>query len=90
MIARFVSTGSVRLFTSLHTQEMPFNKDTFVFKYLSLPARYWHREVKKCMFCGNRDKGDTKQNWAVYITNLSQDYLDHVSPHVLLRNSVHY
>ena len=26
MIARFVSTRSVRLFTSLHTQEMPFYK----------------------------------------------------------------
>ena len=31
MIARFVSTRSVRLFTFLHTQEMPFYKDTFVF-----------------------------------------------------------
>ena len=31
MIARFLSTRSVRLFTFLHTQEMPFYKDTFVF-----------------------------------------------------------
>ena len=36
MIARFVSTRSVRLFTFLYTKEMQFYKDTFVFRYLSL------------------------------------------------------
>ena len=70
MIARFVSTRSVRLFTFLHTQEMPFYKDTFVFtdllkKLLSIDTG---KLTEKCMFCGSRDKGDTKQTWAVYIT----------------------